>query len=145
MATKNYEIKVDTGAINVPVKNEDGELLGEIKINPADMNIVERYEKVVDFFNEVKFDDDKEVTTEDIINLSNTIKEQIDYLFDYAVSNTLFTKCNPLTVISNGDFFFENVLESIAGLIEKITNQRIEKKMKKIKKVTDKYTTKYHK
>lgn len=141
---ERYEIKVETGAVNVPVKDEEGNELGKIKINPSDMNIVTRYEKVVEDLNGTEFGEERELTTEELIKFSDTIKEKFDYLLDYPVSEVLFSKCNPLTVISNGDFFFENVLIAVASLIEKITNQRVEKKLKKIKKVTSKYEKKYH-
>ena len=140
-----YEEKIQTGAVNIVIKDEDDETLGTIKINPSDMDIVERYDKVVEELNKIKFEEDAEVSTEEIMSLSNTIKEKFDYLFNYPVSSVLFSKCSPLTVISSGDFFFEDVMNRLAGLIEKITDQRVKKKLAKIKKVTAKYDKKYHK
>ncbi len=141
---EKYDIKVDTGAVNVPVRDSDGEILGTIKINPADLDIIKRYTKVVDKFNSIEFKEDEEVSDEKLLEISDMIKEQYDFLLNYPVSDVLFSKCSPLTIISDGDFFFENVINNLAIVIEKITKKRVEKKMKKIKKYTNKYAPNYH-
>lgn len=141
---KNYDIKVDTGATNVRIRDFDGEILGVVKINPTDVDIVERYTTVVDKFNNLDFGKDEKVSDEQMLKLSDMIKEQFDYLFNYSVSKVFFSKCSPLTIISDGDFYFENVFNNLAPVIEDIVNVRVQKKMKKIKKYTDKYAPKYH-
>lgn len=141
---ESYDIKVDTGAINVLVRDKDGDALGHIKINPADMDILKRYGKVADKFNAIEFEEGKEPTDEELIELSDMVKGQFDYLLNYPVSEVLFSKCSPLTIISDGDFYFENVMKGLEPVLEKITNKRVAKKMKKIKKYTDKYAPKYH-
>ena len=40
------EIIVDDGSVTVPIKNQDGELVGEFRFRPTDFNIVNRYNKV---------------------------------------------------------------------------------------------------
>lgn len=137
MAQEIMELSVDTGSVVVEVKNERDEKIGEIEILPTDFEILNRYEKVVEFFNSLEVSenpDEKELNA-----LSESIKEQFDYLFNYSVSECVFSKCGPLTIVSNGDFFFEDVLVKICGLIEKITDRRVKKKMAKVKKATAKY------
>lgn len=51
----------------------------------------------------------------------------------------MFAVCNPLTLVSDGDFYVEKVLEGIGNLIEQVTNQRLEKKKTKIQKATAQY------
>ncbi|MCD8047114.1 MAG: hypothetical protein LUD80_00725 [Clostridiales bacterium] len=51
----------------------------------------------------------------------------------------MFAKCNPLTLTADGDFYVENVLDGIAGLINSQTSQRVERKKAKIRKATAKY------
>lgn len=131
------KLKVDTGKIVVPIEDSDGELLGEMAFIPTDMDILKRYESVVDFFNGVSFSE--EATNEEIVDFSEGIRSQLDYLFGYPVSDSIFQKCGPLTVIPNGDFFFESVLDGILGIIERITDERVEKKMAKLRKATAKY------
>ena len=123
-------LKVDTGAVTVDVENENGKKIGEFEFVPTDTDIVNRYGSVVEFFNNVSFNENEG---------NEEIREQFDHLFNYPVSDSIFGKCGPLTPVQNGDFFFEVVLDGIRSIIEKVTNERIEKKMKKIRKATAKY------
>ncbi len=131
------QLKVNTGKIVVPIVDTDGECLGKMAFIPTDMDILNRYGQVVEFFNNVKFSENP--SDKEIMEFSENVRSQFDKLFGYQVSESLFQKCGPLTVISNGDFFFENVLEGIVGIIEQITNERIEKKMAKVRKATARY------
>lgn len=131
-------LKVNTGAVTVDVENENGKKIGEFEFVPTDTDIINRYGAVVDFFNYVTFDEN-EPNEELVKRFSSQIREQFDYLFNYPVSESIFTKCGPLTPTQDGDFFFEKVLDGIRALIEKVTNERVEKKMKKIRKATAKY------
>lgn len=131
-------LKVDTGAVTVDVENENGKKIGEFEFVPTDTDIVNRYGSVVEFFNNVSFNEN-EGNEEIVKKFSSQIRDQFDYLFKNPVSDSIFSKCGPLTPVQNGDFFFEVVLDGIRGIIEKVTNERVEKKMKKIRKATAKY------
>lgn len=134
----NFELRTDTGAVTVPVVDEkDGEVIGKFKFNPNDLDIVRRYGKVVEALGNVTVPED--AGTEDIFKASDEIKKQMDYLLNYNVSSELFAKCNPLTLTANGDFYIENIINGIAGIIEQATDQRLEKKKAKIRKATAKY------
>ena len=52
---------------------------------------------------------------------------------------SFFEVTHPLSMTNDGDFYFEKVVDVLGNLVEDITNERIEKKMKKIEKVTGKY------
>lgn len=131
-------LKVDTGAVTVDVENENGKKIGEFEFVPTDTDIVNRYGSVVEFFNNVSFNEN-EGNEEIVKKFSSQTREQFDHLFNYPVSDSIFSKCGPLTPVQNGDFFFEVVLDGIRSIIEKVTNERVEKKMKKIRKATAKY------
>lgn len=131
-------LKVDTGAVTVDVENENGKKIGEFEFIPTDTDIVNRYGSVVEFFNNVSFNEN-EGNEEIVKKFSSQIRDQFDHLFNYPVSDSIFSKCGPLTPVQNGDFFFEVVLDGIRGIIENVTNERVEKKMKKIRKATAKY------
>ena len=131
------KLKVDTGKIVVPIEDADGESLGEMAFIPTDSDILKRYKSVVEFFNNVSFSED--LAEEEVVKFSDEIRKQLDYLFGYNVSDSVFQKCGPLTVITGGNFYFESVLNGIVGIIEQITNERVEKKLAKIRKATAKY------
>lgn len=135
---QELKLKVNTGAVLVAVENENGRKIGEFEFIPTDADIVNRYGKVVDFFNHVEFRKDAD-KIEAVRQFSEQIREQFDYLFNYPVSEHIFGQCGPLTPTQDGDFFFEHVLEEICGLIEQMMNTRLEKKMKKIRNATAKY------
>ena len=129
--------KVKTGALNVILTNEDDEEIGRFPFNPVDLNIVRRYEEVVANLEKMELPED--ATEQDILELSDKLEEQIDYLLNSKASKSVFAICNPLTLTESGDFFIENIIVEIADIIEQVTDQRIEKKQAKIKRATSKY------
>ena len=73
--------------------------------------------------------------------MEEKLNKQIDYLFNSKVSQSFFSITSPFTVLANGEFYIENVLNAIGGLIEAETGKRFNK----IKTKVDKYAKKYHK
>lgn len=130
------KLKVDTGAVTVEVEDERGERIGQFQLNPADSNILKRYGAVVDFFNGMKPEEgaDGEEQIEAMNRLADSVAEQFDFLLGYPVSGELFSRCGPLTVTKNGDFFFEQVLSGVGKLIESVTKKRLDKKMARIRR-----------
>lgn len=127
-----YELTVDTGAVTVPVKDKKGRVLGEFEFVPTDSNLLKRTQDVVDHFNSVKEIPELEAFADDVC-------EQFDHLFGDGTADGIFRTCGPLTVLENGDFFFEHVLSGITGLVEQTMKQRIERKLRKVKALTKGY------
>lgn len=141
VSTAFETIVIDTGAKRFVLLDKDGDKLGEFKFHPSDTRILRRYEKVVDFFNSEEF---ANAITEDgnadqIVELENAIGKQFDFLLGYPVSDGLFGGCGALAATTDGDLYFEKALEAIVGVIEKTTNQRVQKKLDKVRKATAKY------
>ena len=130
------KLKVNTGAVTVEVEDEKGRAVGTFEFNPADSNILKRYNAVVEFFDSVKFSDglSQEEELEAMNKLCDGIAEQFDYLLGYPVSESLFKLCGPMSVMQDGSFYFEQVMDGLGSIIEKVTSQRLEKKMKKIER-----------
>lgn len=128
-----YKLQVDTGVIDVPVYDKDKQI-GTITFNPTDMGIIERYETAV--ANIEKLD-----AVDDISEIEKGLVEQFDYIFQSDTKSTLFCNVSPITVMANGDFFFETILEGVGGIVEKVTEKRLKKKKARI----DKALAKYHK
>lgn len=135
--TKKLVLEVDTGAVEVEIRDK-GETIGTFKFNPNDVDIVKRYEHVMEALQKLEIPESG--GEEVIFAVSDEIKKQMDYLLNYKVSDSIFCKCNPLTLTTAGDFYCEDVLEKIANIIEKVTEQRINKKKTKIKRATAKYS-----
>lgn len=136
MDQKKLKLSVDTGSVVVEI-DDKGEVIGQFKFNPADLDIVRRYEKAIEALEAVTVPEDADADT--FLAVSDEIKKQMDYLLNYKVSADIFATCNPLTMTESGDFYCENVIEGIGGLIEKIMDSRIKKKTAKIRKATAKY------
>ncbi len=139
MAVQNkLTLQVTTGAQLIDLLNESGRKIGEFEFVPTDTGIIERYKGVAQFFDNYTFP--KNPTEDDFMALENSVREQFDLLFGYNVSEGMFGKCGALTVVEDGDFFFEKVLDGITGLIEQTMKTRVEKKKQKIRKYTAKYS-----
>ena len=137
MPGENYEIRVSTGKITVPIIDSDGETVGKITFNPTDVDILKRYEKVIDALNAITVPDGADADA--IFTVSDELKRQVDFLLGYPVSEEIFGRCNPLTLTDTGDFYIEAVLAGIGELLEQITKQRIERKKAKIRKAAAPY------
>ena len=136
MSQEVMTLSVDTGSVLINV-DDKGEIIGQFRFNPSDIDIVRRYETAIDALNAITISEN--AGADELFKISDEIKKQFDYLLNYNVSEGIFAKCNPFSMTASGDFYFENVLDGIAGLVEKTANQRIEKKRKKIEKATAKY------
>ena len=134
--SKVKELKVNTGDILVEVKNGDVKI-GEFSFNPADPDITRRYEKVVGVLESYKFS--KDPSMEEILEFSDTLKDQFDYLLNNKVSDALFARCNPLTPLTDGEFYCVKVLDGIADMIAEESTQRFAEKKERIAKATAKY------
>lgn len=135
------KIVVDRGLEKFTIEDKKGTVLGEFEMNPSDMELVKRYEQVADAISHVSDGIEKE---EDIaialVKIENKVKEQINYLFNADVADNFFSITSPFTLLANGDFFIENVLNAIGELIKAETG----KKFKKIQTKVNKYAVKYH-
>lgn len=136
-------LNVASGAKLVPIIDADGEQIGSFRFNPTDTNILNRYKTVIDFFDHYAEDPEPEDATDEervqrLVDLQQRVNEQIDNLLGYEAHGSIFEKCGALSITEKGDFFFEQIIEGIAKLIEQVTEQRV-KKMQKIRKATAKY------
>lgn len=129
-------LSVDTGSVLINIEDK-GDIIGQFRFNPADIDIAKRYKKVIDSMNKIEISENS--SDEEIFKATDEIKNQFDYLLNYNVSGEIFKKANPLTPTANGDFYCENVLDGIREIIEKTTEERLEKKVAKINKATKKY------
>ena len=136
------KIVVDRGLEQYTIEDKNGTVLGKFEMNPADLELVNRYEHVAEAVSHIADNLDESKDIVDIVKeMEEELDKQIDYLFNSNVSQSFFSITSPFTVLANGEFFVENVLNAIGKLIEEETGKRFEKVQTKI----GKYTSKYHK
>lgn len=132
------KIKVDTGRKQYVIEDLFGNELGTFLFNPADLDIVWRYNETLPEI-EKAMTQDVEDGIEALSALEDILKQKIDYIFAADISNTFFAVSGPLTPLAGGELFVEHVVNVLAALIEKELNVRVKKMEKNIKKYTDKY------
>ena len=111
-------------------------------MNPADIEIAKRFEKVSSAISSIseELDESKDII-DNLMKLEEKVYEQIDYLFNAPVSKSFFSITSPFTVLANGEFFVENVINSISSII----NAEAPKRYKKANEKIERYAKKYHK
>lgn len=131
-------ILINDGSKSYEIVNQDNEVLGVFRFNPSDSNIIEKYNGVVESL-EAAFQKVDTGDEEFVMEASREIKEKFDDLFGQNTSKTFFSITGPLTPLSNGQLFAENVVEAIGFIIEKEMNVRVKKVQERMKKYTEKY------
>lgn len=138
------QIKIDSGLQTYDVVDKDGRLFCQITFNPSDTGIAKRYEEVKRRLFVLKNDFSKKAKKKSILEQLNELDaivyEQVDYLLDAKVSESIFSIMGPFSPLPGGQFFFENVLAAISQIIQSESGQNVEKVREKVSK----YTKKYH-
>ena len=138
------KITINTGFKTYDLVNEKDELLGQISFNPSDVNIAQRYKKVVEELEKMDISEKPSNETEDLIEsirkVDEIIYEKINYLTNADIAETLFSIMGPFSPMPTGQYFVEYIMEVIGNIITQETGKRVKKMNKRIQK----YTKKYH-
>ena len=134
------DIIIDDGVKVYNIKNLRGKMLGTFEFRPADTNIVNRYEEVVDFFNNLSIPE-SENAEETVKEIEKQVVEKMDYLIGGDSKESFFSIMGAFSVLASGELFFENVLGAVAKVIEREFSVRT----KKLQRRMNKYVAKYHK
>lgn len=135
------DIIIDDGKQTYNIKNQNGELLGSFRMNPADMSILERFKSVENVLENITEHVDMNKDFEEVEReMSAIVREQINYLFDCDCADVLFGITSPFTIMKNGEFFLEQVINVIGTAV----NADLKHRSAKIDEKIGKYTKKYH-
>lgn len=134
---QSNDIIIDDGSKVYNIKNKQGKLLGKFEFRPSDTNIVKRYEEVVDFFNNFKTPDN---TDDAVKEAEKALVDKISYLIGGDAEEAFFSILGPFSALASGELFIENVLNSVASVIEREMSVRT----KKVQRRMNKYVQKYH-
>lgn len=132
--------KLDSGLTTFTFEDMDGHVFSSFRINPADMGLITRSEEFQEYFSELgkgDFGDDARA----IAQKEQEIGEKMNYLLGYKSYDDVFGEVGPLTLLPDGKFFVEHVMERFTDSIAPIIAER----QKKMEKNIDKYTRKYEK
>ena len=134
---QNNDIIIDDGSKVYNIRDKHGKLLGKFVFRPSDTGIVNRYEEVAKFFNNLQLPDNSEETMR---AAEKELVEQVSYLIGADAQEAFFDILSPFSPLASGELFVENVLTAIANVIEKEFKVR----SKKVQRRMNKYVTKYH-
>lgn len=138
----NLNLNLNDGREKIYINKE---LYGEdrvIYVNLTDINILTRANKAKENIEKAfeKFEINENSAIEQIEQADKYIREQVNYIFDYDVSQAVFG--NAFATASVGKkFYIEAFLDAILPLIK----ERIEASTKEAEKRVSKYTDKYKK
>ena len=135
---QNNEIIIDDGSKVYNIKNKQGKMLGRFEFRPSDTNIVNRYDEVVDYFNNFTI---PEKTDQALRAAEKEITEKMSYLIGGNAEDAFFSIMGPFSALASGELFVENVLGAISKVIEKEMDVRT----KRVQRRINKYVAKYHK
>lgn len=135
---QNNVIVVDDGSKAYDIVNKRGKKLGVFEFRPSDTNIVKRYEEVIDFFNNFQVPDD---TDQAMQTAEKEITDKMSYLIGGDAGKAFFSIMGPFSALASGELFVENVLNSVANVIERELSIRT----KKVQHRMNKYVAKYRK
>jgi len=143
-------LNFDDGYKEFKINNDESRV---IRFNPADFSIIERIKTAYDEIDKAtKINDDIELkadgspveelgkAAEIVKEINDTIKAQIDYIFNSPVSEMVFGKQSPLGMVK-GVPLYERFLNVVIPVIEKEVKAQQEASQKRISK----YTQVYHK
>ena len=132
------KIVVDDGSKVYTIENKRGKVLGKFEFRSTDTNIVKRYEEVVEYYNSYQLPENP--SDADMRKAEDDIMEKISYLVGEDEKETFFSILGAFSPLANGELYMENVLSSIAKVIEREMNIRT----KKVQSRMNKYVAKYH-
>ncbi len=136
-------IKFDEGYKEYDINGDPNRI---IKVDTADYGLIERFEEAekrikaqLDKYKGVKIKPDGSAEMSDeaackaIEELSSTIRDAIDYIFDYKVSPVVFGNRSPLST-RNGVPLYERFINAIMPIIQADIEAEAQKTNKRIQK-----------
>lgn len=141
------KILVNSGKKRYQIVDEYDNELGIIIIDPKDANLAKRAMVAkdnilvyIDRAAAIADSEKKKDAIEEISEIDEMIKKELNIMFGYDISSIVFKETNCLST-SNGITFVERFLDAITPVIEK----EFEKEFKAAESRVNKYTERYHK
>lgn len=117
--------------------DQDGDLLGKCRINPADPKLAIRCEEVGRYFEEKKALVPQ--SSAEIEKYNDEVEEKVCYLLGYNARQELFGLLPACCVLHDGDLYINKVMERIIDAVEPEAKKRAESMQAAIAKHTAKY------
>lgn len=133
---KSIEMNVGSALTKIEFKDEDGVVLGFLKINLTDVRLVGKLNDCAEFFMNYKFEG---TNVEKLMAIDNDLMDKFCYVLGYDCRETLFGVLSPTTIFEDGRMFAISILEKISEVFSAQVKQRAEARAKAMQKYTQKY------
>ena len=133
---KNIALNVGNALTRIEFKDEDGIVLGFLKINLTDIRLVNKLNECAEFFKNYNFEG---TDVEKLISLDRDLMDKFCYVLGYDCRETLFGVLTPTTIMEDGTMFAVSVLNRISEVFSSEIKQRAEARANYIQKYTQKY------
>lgn len=133
---KNIEMNVGNALTKIEFKDEDGIVLGFLKINLTDVRLVNKLNDCAAFFKNYKFDG---TDVEKLTAIDRDLMDKFCYVLGYDCRETLFGILSPTTIFEDGSMFAIAILNKISDVFSAEVKQRAEARVKAMQKYTQKY------
>lgn len=129
---KNNVFTVDTGDEEYILQDKYGAEICKIRFNPADTGIAKRYKEALQNIDNADIPETDDL--QEVFAMDAFLKEQFSYILGRTSAGGAFERTSPLSVLADGRFYFEAVLEVIAQIIGETVEKRYKKARAKIDK-----------
>lgn len=137
---KIIDTKVDDGVLTFTFTNKQGEVFSSFDMNPMDINLAERCEETVEYFEKMKSEAPELISVQGASKYNRELEEKINFLLGYDASSTLFkSPLTATTVFPDGSIFAFLILDKILDAVMPEIERRKKKMSQNIKKYTEKY------
>lgn len=133
---KNIALNVGNALTRIEFKDEDGIVLGFLKINLTDIRLVNKLNECAEFFKNYNFEG---TDIEKRVSLDRDLMDKFCYVLGYDCRETLFGVLTPTTIMEDGAMFAVSVLNRISEVFSSEIKQRAEARANHIQKYTQKY------
>lgn len=133
---KNIEMNVGNALTKIDFKDEDGIVLGFLKINLMDVRLVNKLNDCAAFFKNYKFEG---TDVEKLSAIDLDLMDKFCFILGYDCRDTLFGILSPTTVLEDGSMFAIEILNRISEVFSVEVKQRAEARKKAMQKYTQNY------
>ena len=137
-------LTLNTGVKNYEIEDENGNIPGTISIYPRDFNIGKRakesQKKIAEYIDAAEqiATESEDDAIDQITEIDNKIKDQLDYMFNSKVSETVFKGLHCLDVVADSGTYF---IESFLDMIIPVINAELDRAAETSKRNVSKYTS----
>lgn len=134
----------------IPVKDEDGNIVGYLRFDPADPTILARFKELVNKLGEMIEEHDARAQEDTVENRINDIlladrvcREEIDKALGCEASKLFFSELGPLSMLEDGTYYVHYIFRELTTLVEDAVRKASEESSKRVHDKIDKYAEQF--